>query len=235
MSCNWRESFLECCIVTLSNYYKSSKCWDNSLTFICSTRSSTGLLEISGGENFSKSSLKTADEYNLSHTKNVIYNCLASRPKRFLRCSGNKILLFFLRGPGWDQDAPVTVPGSGSAGSTAPLIGGSLWRPRYSECSHTRHFVIKLRLDLPSIDHVLHVRYGQRCLCYIGGHNTKTTSFWWWLKDLMMEDESLYNWLHLGMLTKRFVHLRISTVRTVKTTQSSLEHVWVTFSKVHSI
>jgi HKD family nuclease len=35
------------------------------MSFIWSTRSSTGRLVISGGENFSNSSLKTAEEYNL--------------------------------------------------------------------------------------------------------------------------------------------------------------------------
>ena len=179
-----------------------------SLTFICSTRSSTGLLEISGGENFSKSSLNTADEYNLRNTKDVSYNCLASTHKGFLGCSGNSLVstrkpLRFLQGLGWDQDAPVTVAGSGSAGSTAPLIRSSFWRPCYSECSHTSHLVIKLRLDLPSINHVLHVGYGQRCLRYIGGHNTKATSFWWWLEDLMMEDVSLCNWLSLRRVAQK--------------------------------
>lgn len=35
------------------------------MSFICSTKSSTGRLVISGGENWGKLSLNTADEYNL--------------------------------------------------------------------------------------------------------------------------------------------------------------------------
>lgn len=131
-------------------------------SFICKTRSSTGLRVISASENKLKSP-KTADEYSLQKHdgKRDEYDY-----------EGEKKL--WSRHHAGVKSRPVAMSRLCSSGSTCPLIGWGLWGPRDLEGGNTRHPVVETLLHSTAVDHVLDSRDGQRRLGHVGGDHTQT-------------------------------------------------------------
>lgn len=145
-------------------------------SFICKTRSSTGLRVISASENGLKSP-NTADEYNLQrHHKN-------------LQSTNDTIKIRFsiLVNPVW----PVTMSWLCSSRSTCPLIGWRLWGPGDLERRDPSHTVIETLLNSATVNHIFNSRDGQRGLSHVGGHYTQTSAWWRSSEHLQQQNDKI--------------------------------------------
>ena len=172
-------------------------------SFICKTRSSTGLRVISASENRLKSP-NTADEYNLQEHQGKQENKKKRNRERtfFFSSEWNTNMTLQYKPVSWLS--PVAVSWLCSSCSTCSLISWSLWSPRDFKGWHSSHSVIETLLNATTVDHVLYARNGQRCLCHIGGNNTKTSTRWG-------RPEHLQQWItHMQYATEQVNQLHCS-------------------------
>lgn len=138
-------------------------------SFICKTRSSTGLRVISASENKLKSP-NTAEEYSLCPKETDVRRWDIFAESYF----SNKGL----------KSWPVAVARLRPAGSTCPLIGRGLRYPHDLEGGDAGHTVVEAFLHPSAVDHVLDPGDCQRRLRHVGGHHAQTGPWWRRPEDL---------------------------------------------------